>query len=182
MITSTGILSQGYLLRQLIAGSARFQFFTGTTTWQGAMSHVHYPEATDDEDGVALVTHTRPRAVVLTDGQWERRQVGRQSWTTTAGLQFRIELNIPDEEIQHGEQRVFHWADTEFGTIIDEMLDNSGNGQPDSSVAETYLSVQAVRRMEGPWINPPGEYELQDPDGPRVEAGLVWALFEVEVF
>ena len=116
-------------LARLVAASVTFQALVEATGDEAAekeadaLQHVYWLEASDRKASeTGEDEHPRPRAII-TDLQFERREVGIASWQTTGSLVLTIEAWEP-EEISGGEtdeiRDRYDWWSEIWGAILGE--------------------------------------------------------------
>lgn len=174
MIKSTGIMAQPWLLSLLIGSSQLLRDLAGINTLlEFAYDRVYYPETPPN--------HARPCGIISCEGTVSSDQFAINLLRTRAALQWSIELNTPQEIAQQGnDETILGWADEQFGNILSQWQANVGRGQPDPDVEQTHLDLRNLNMVSGPYMNPPGEEEVNDPEDIHPDLPWVWAEFEAE--
>lgn len=158
-LSVTGILSQVWRGKQLLAASATYQSLVDAADATEALDTIHAYEVADSDFSI-------PCARVDRGGDWMRGRNGIGLFKATGSIVFDLWFVIPD---QYGDEPIvtrsdqIDWVDIVAGQIIGELESLQGTGQ--LSDGKTHLSFTAITVTDGPFL--PTEEEtgdLYDPD------------------
>ena len=153
----------------LVAASATCRKQVGETTQAGALTHVYFDYAVDDEA-------PQPRAIVTPGEEFKASRVGRGAWSHAGTIDLSVELIPSAFYIDAPEDEAMDTLNS-FGAILDEMkaLSGQGAGITVGGVQETHLNVVAFNLLAGPSrCDPLLEDEIKAER--KFFWGIVWSL------
>jgi hypothetical protein len=174
MITATGILQPPDMLIYLIGSSTTWQSLCGVDSEAESRDFCHLI-VYDTEDVDAPIAKY-PRAIVnyLDNDAFSFNRIARAYVAAAGTLSLAIELQLPSGYTRPEEET---WFRNQIGAIIDEMLENSAEGEPIAGY--THLNVTGITRGEGPYYPDDNEVELQDPEMFEQQR-VAWVILTVE--
>jgi len=167
----TGIFSQPYSLKLLVAASSTFQTVVGAANATAALAYIHFPRAEEsDSPSWAIVSDE--------DTPLRREKKGTGYWADEGSLMLSFDFFVPgdnDDTVESSEE----WFLQQAGDIISDMEALAGEGEP--VAGQTHLAVLAFVHRDGPWELDTAEFgELPDLDEESAPSRLWHASFDVE--
>jgi len=187
-MTNVSVSEHGtiYLLAMQFAASATFQSILDVTTQDAAFAFVHYPDVSFFQvgDEVVMTADLRPPRIVIADelGDFELEDGGIHEFRTPletfwVAFDFYVPLQYADVSTKNA----WAWFRSNVLKIIKEARDLGKTGNV-GGLGVTYPTIQAARRVEGPYCVDHGETELDSElDDPAEESpGQLWhCAFEI---
>lgn len=125
----------------LVAASTKFQTLVGAASADAALAFIHWPYAPDE-------TPVRPRAIVQPPGMVELAGLGTGTWKEVGSAWLSFEF-LPYSDPPDPKTDIIEFL-SQFGEIIDEMMEISRANLASPAVTETYMNIRSMNLIEGP--------------------------------
>jgi len=132
----------------LVAASTKFQTLVSAASADAALDWIHWPHAPD-------AAPVRPRAIVQPPGMVEVAGLGTGTWKMIGDAWLSFEF-LPFSDPPDDKTDIIEFM-SQFGEILDEMMEISRANLASPAGTETYLNVRNYRSVEGPATSIPSE-------------------------